>query len=98
MKKGYEQTYEWVLKLLQDYDLAEAAKQLDIKQISKNHLAIDFLGRTYLISNDTIELTGQAIEWSIKREGFEYNIKSVLGYYVLAESSPEPLNDYCQSA
>jgi hypothetical protein len=94
MKKGYEQTYEWVTKLLQDCDFAESSKRLNLKLVDDN-VVIDFLERTYTISKNSIDLLDEKIVWSPKTEGYDYNLKSVLGYYLLSEADIEPENDFC---
>ncbi|MDR3335084.1 MAG: DUF3786 domain-containing protein [Treponema sp.] len=95
MKKGYEVTYEWVIKLLQDCDFDESSKRLGLKQVSQNNILINFLERTYIIAKDRIGLTEQKIDWTPKTEGYDYNLKSVLGYYLLSEANLEPGNDFC---
>jgi hypothetical protein len=98
-KRGYVVTYNWVLKLLKDCDFDTSAKKLNIKkEESSGGLLLDFFGRTYLITKEKIELVREQIKWQVQTEGFEYNIKSILGYYVLTEA-PEHLehyNDYCK--
>jgi hypothetical protein len=95
MKKGYEQTYDWVVKLLQDCDFKDSSKRLNIKQTSKDEVSVEFLGRIYLVNKTGIHLDEQKVVWSSEKEGFDYNIKSVLGYYVLSEADIEPVDDFC---
>lgn len=94
MKKGYEQTYDWVIKLLQQCDFNESSKRLNLKLV-EDTIMINFLERTYLISKDSIDLAEEKIVWTVKAEGYDYNLKSVLGYYVLSEADVEPENDFC---
>jgi hypothetical protein len=95
MKNGYEVTYEWGVKLLKDCDFDESSKRLGLTQVSQDKVLIDFLGRTYTLSKDGIELTEQKILWTPKSEGYDFNLKSVLGYYLLSEADTEPENDFC---
>jgi hypothetical protein len=94
MKKGYEQTYDWVVKLLQDCDFSASAERLNLTRIGDT-IAVDFLGRVYTVSKDGVYLTEEKTVWTVKSEGYDYNVKSVLGYYVLSESDAEPGNDFC---
>ncbi|MDR0383679.1 MAG: DUF3786 domain-containing protein [Spirochaetaceae bacterium] len=98
MKKGYEQTYEWVIKLLQDCDFEESSKRLGLALVSDDKIAVNFLGRKHIVAKDGIELAENPIGWSYKAKENEYNLKSVLGYYVLSEADAEPLNDFCPFA
>jgi hypothetical protein len=59
-------------------------------------LALDFLGRSYSVTNGAVELESERVVWESASEGIDYNIKSVLGYYVLSEAACEPVGDYCQ--
>ncbi|MDR0452321.1 MAG: DUF3786 domain-containing protein [Treponema sp.] len=98
MERGYIKTYNWVIKLLQNCDFGESSKRLGLRQIAHNKVLIDFLERTYSITKDVIELAGQKIPWAPKTddcEGYEYNLKSVLGYYLLSEADGDPVNDFC---
>jgi hypothetical protein len=94
MKKGYEQTYDWVISLLQHCDFAESAKRLNLKLV-ENNIEINFLERIYTISKEGIGLSKENLVWISTTEGYEYNLKSVLGYYVLSEADVEPENDFC---
>jgi hypothetical protein len=95
MQRGYEKTYNWVTKLLQDCDFEDAAKRLDLRLISRDEVALEFLGRTYLANRQGIRLGEEKIPWLVDSEGFDYNLKSALGYYVLSEANLDPLGDYC---
>jgi hypothetical protein len=98
MERGYIKTYNWVIKLLQDCDFEESSKRMGLRQISQNKASIDFLERTYFITKDAIELAGQKTRWAPKTngyEGYEYDLKSVLGYYLLSEADVDPINDFC---
>jgi hypothetical protein len=101
-KRGYIQTYQWVVKLLADCNFAQSAKRMGLQLIQPNVIAIDFLGRTYTIAQSDVnkdalsfELTGDKIKWTVNSEGFEYNLKSVLGYYILSDAEVNALEDYC---
>jgi hypothetical protein len=98
MKNGSEQTYEWVIKLLQDCDFDESAKRLGLTLLSENKIESGFLGRKYIVAKDGIELAENRFNWSYKTKENEYNLKSVLGYYVLSKADTEPLNDFCPLA
>jgi hypothetical protein len=95
MQRGYEKTYEWVVKLLQDCNFEDAAKRMGLKQTSPEEVSVEFLGRVYLVNKKGVHLAEQKIAWSVKAEGFDYNLKSDLGYYVLSEAKLDPLNDFC---
>ncbi len=95
MKRGYVQTYEWVVKLLQDCNFADSARRLGLRETPQRAVTLDFLGRTYAVDKNGVELVGEKIKWSVKSEGFEHNAKSVLGYYVLSNANVEPLHEYC---
>jgi hypothetical protein len=90
MERGYMVTYRWVIKLLQDCDFAESARRLGLKLVSANRIAINFLGREYDVTKDGIELAEEKLRWSAAGEGYDYDLKSVLGYYVLSEANREP--------
>jgi hypothetical protein len=97
MKKGYEQTYEWVVNLLKDCDLSEAARRLDIPALSERELRLDFIGAVYSITHEGVELVSSKYSMPDTERGVEldYNTRSVLGYYVLSEADCNPVNDYC---
>ncbi|MDR0562727.1 MAG: DUF3786 domain-containing protein [Spirochaetaceae bacterium] len=97
MKKGYELTYNWVMDLLQSCDFKESAKRLNLR-LSGDAVMIAFLGRTYAVSKEAIRLAEEKILWLSKKEGYEYHVKSVLGYYLLSEADAEPQNDFCTLA
>lgn len=94
MEKGYEKTYNWVKGLLKNCDLSDSAKRLGLKQISEKKVLIDFFDRTYQITKDDIELVEQKTAWNVDSEDYEYNLKSVLGYYVLSGANIEPAYEY----
>jgi hypothetical protein len=96
MKRGYEVTYEWVIELLRDCDFQDASRRLNIRRIFETELVLDFVGHTYSITKDRIVPIDEKIKWPLKSEVLDYNIKSVLGYYVLSEAVAEPGNDFCQ--
>jgi hypothetical protein len=95
MQKGYEKTYDWVKGLLKNCDFFDSAKRLGLTQISEDTLALDFLGRSYQITKEGIELVGQKTIWAVDSEGYEFNLKSVLGYYALSDANVEPVYEYC---
>jgi hypothetical protein len=94
MEKGYEKTYNWVKGLLKNCDFSDSAKRLGLKQISEKKVLINFFDRTYQITKDDIELVEQKTAWNVDSEGYEYNLKSVLGYYVLSDANIEPSCEY----
>jgi hypothetical protein len=96
VKKGYEQTYDWVVNLLQDCDFEKSSKRMNLQKIDNNKVLVNFLGRSYAICKSGVDLVGTKINWNPKTEGYDYNLKSVLGYYVLSEADIEPIGDYCQ--
>jgi hypothetical protein len=95
MQKGYEKTYDWVAKLLQDCDFEDSAKRLGLPCVSPDEVSVDFAGRTYLVNRQGVGLVEERIPWTVEREGFDYNLKSALGYYVLSKANLDPLEDYC---
>jgi hypothetical protein len=95
MEKGYEKTYNWVKSLLKNCDFSESSKRLGLKQISKDGVLLNFLDRTYQITNEGIELIEEKTIWKPDSEGYEFDLKSVLGYYVLSEANIEPIYEYC---
>ncbi|AEF83660.1 hypothetical protein TREPR_1049 [Treponema primitia ZAS-2] len=42
MKKGHEETYKWVVKLLQKYNFSDSSKRLEIKQTSEGEVLVEF--------------------------------------------------------
>ena len=94
MEKGYEKTYIWVKGLLKNCDFSDSSKRLGLKQIAENKVLINFLDRTYEITKDSIELIEKKTRWNIGYEGYEYNLKSVLGYYVLSKANVDPVYEY----
>jgi hypothetical protein len=95
MQRGYEKTYDWVVKLLGDCDFEDSAKRLDLGLISPDEVSLEFLGRIYLANRQGVSLIGEKIHWSVDSEGFDHNLKSALGYYVLSGADLEPVDDYC---
>jgi hypothetical protein len=94
MEKGYVKTYNWVKDLLKNCDLTESSKRLGLQQIEGNAALLNFLDRTYRITNEGIELVAEKTMWKPDFEGYEYDVKSVLGYYVLSEANVEPTYEY----
>jgi hypothetical protein len=94
MEKGYEKTYNWVKGLLKNCDFSESSKRLGLKQVSENKMLVDFLDRTYQVTKEEIELVEQKTIWNVDSEGYEYDLKSVLGYYVLSKANIEPAYEY----
>jgi hypothetical protein len=95
VQKGYEKTYDWVVKLLKDCDFEDSAKRLDLRCVSPDEVAVEFTGRTYLVNRQGVSLAEERIPWRVDSEGFDYNLKSALGYYVLSKTNLDPLEDYC---
>ncbi|WP_010253441.1 DUF3786 domain-containing protein [Treponema primitia] len=95
MERGYVKTCNWVVSLLNNCDFSDSAKRLGLEQISENAVLINFFDRTYKVSKDNIELINQKTIWTTASEGYEYDLKSVLGYYVLSDANIEPLYEYC---
>jgi hypothetical protein len=94
MEKGHEITYNWVKNLLKDCDFSDSSKRLGLKQISENQVLINFFDRTYKITKDDMKLIEQKTIWNIDSESYEYNLRSVLGYYVLSKANIEPAYEY----
>ncbi|MDR2633379.1 MAG: DUF3786 domain-containing protein [Treponema sp.] len=94
MEKGYEKTYQWVKGLLKQCDFSDSAKRLGLKQVAEHTVLLDFFDRTYQITKDAIELIEQKTAWPVDSEEYEYNLKSVLGYYVLSDANIEPAYEY----
>jgi hypothetical protein len=94
MEKGYEKTYNWVKGLLKKCDFSDSSKRLGLEQISENKVLIKFFDRTYQITKEDIELVEQKTVWTVDYEGYEYDLKSVLGYYVLSGADVEPAYIY----
>jgi hypothetical protein len=95
MERGYVKTFNWVKGLLNNCDFSDSSKRLGLEQISENVILINFFDRTYKISKEDIELIEEKTIWTVDSEGYEYDLKSVLGYYVLSESNVEPMYDFC---
>jgi hypothetical protein len=102
MEKGSVKTYNWVIGLLQKLDFADSARRMGLRLVSHSEIEINFLGSVYSIFRDASN--GGAVNMKLKSETvasadkgleYEYNIKSVLGYYALSESDVVPANDYC---
>ncbi|MDR2444763.1 MAG: DUF3786 domain-containing protein [Spirochaetaceae bacterium] len=91
MGKGHVQTYDWVVKLLNDCDFDGAACRLGFDRTADGDLAIDFLGRRYRITKEGIE---PPVPKDVRNEVFEFNVRSVLGYYALSDGNCEPLLDF----
>ena len=95
MEKGYEKTYNWVKGLLKKCDFSDCSKRLGLEQISGNNVLIQFFDRTYQITKEDIELVEQKTIWTVDYEGYEYDLKSILGYYALSEANIEPMYEFC---
>lgn len=91
MGKGHIQTYDWVVKLLKDCDFDGAARRRGFDRTADGALAIDFLGRRYRITRDGID---PPVPADSQDEIFEFNVRSVLGYYALSEGNCEPEMDF----
>jgi hypothetical protein len=94
MQKGYEKTYNWVKSLLETCDFSDSSQRLGLKQISENKILINFFDRTYQITKGDIELLEQKTIWDVDSEDYEYNLKSVLGYYALSKANVDPVYEY----
>jgi hypothetical protein len=95
MEKGYIKTYNWVKGLLNDCDFSDSSKRLGLEQISENTIVTNFFDRTYKITHKNIELIQQKTMWIAASEAYEFNLKSILGYYVLSKANIEPMYEYC---
>jgi hypothetical protein len=95
MEKGYIKTYNWVQGLLKTCDFSDNAKRLGLEQVREDAVLVNFFDRTYEISSEDIALIREKIIWTSDREGYEFDLKSVLGYYVLSEAETESVNEYC---
>lgn len=95
MERGYVKTFNWVKNLLNNCDFSDSSKRLGLEQISENAILINFFDRTYKISKEDIELIEEKTIWTVDSEGYEFDLKSVLGYYVLSEANVEPMYDFC---
>ncbi|AEF84093.1 hypothetical protein TREPR_1045 [Treponema primitia ZAS-2] len=95
MEKGCVKTYNWVVSLLNNCDFSDSAKRLGLEQISENAVLINFFDRIYKVSKNNIELIDKKTIWTTASEDYEYDLKSVLGYYILSDANIEPLYEYC---
>jgi hypothetical protein len=95
VERGYVKTFNWVKGLLNNCDFSDSSKRLGLEQISENALLINFFDRTYKISKEDIELIEEKTIWTVDSEGYEFDLKSVLGYYVLSEAHVEPMYEFC---
>ena len=95
MERGYVKTFNWVKTLLKNCDFSDSSKRLGLEQISENIILIKFFDRTYKISKEDIELIEEKTIWTVDSEGYEFDLKSVLGYYVLTEANVEPTYEFC---
>lgn len=85
MVDGYEQNYLGLLAGLAGRDLAENGPGLGFK-VEKGGLTIDFLGRSYLITNQGVEpLDGRPVD---------VNNRSLLIHYALSEGRARPLESF----
>ncbi|MDR3135281.1 MAG: DUF3786 domain-containing protein [Deltaproteobacteria bacterium] len=93
---GYQSIYISVLKLLSTHDLKKSAELLHLQLSPNKSIILNFLDREYEISNNTIDLIGQRVPWTDNStDGFEYNLKSALGYYIMSNFDQEPGHDLC---
>ena len=107
MQKGHDITYNWVINLLQKCDLKVNAKKMGLQMCGEDKVLLEFFGRRYVISKEGVELKEEKLVWSVCKpkcensrekemsEEFEYNLKSVLAYYLLSGVEVEPQHDYC---
>jgi hypothetical protein len=94
VEKGYLKTYRWVAGLLKGLDFTDAAKRMGLRLVSDDEAELDFLGRTYSIARDAVSLKSERIVWGKAGEEFDFNVRSVLGYYALSESRVQPVGDF----
>jgi hypothetical protein len=92
MKKGHIETYKWVAGLLADCDFDDAERRLGFGRLADGSLAIDFLGRSYRITKTGVEFENAGTD--APPEIFDYNARSILGYYALSEGNCEPEMDF----
>jgi hypothetical protein len=92
VEKGYIQTYNWVAGLLGNCDFDDAERRLGFGRSSDGALTIHFLGREYRIIKTGVELadTGD----SALPEIFDFNVRSILGYYALSDGNCDPVMDF----
>ncbi|GMO25657.1 MAG: hypothetical protein Ta2F_01010 [Termitinemataceae bacterium] len=94
---GHEQTYNWVRQFLCKCDFPEVAHRLGfIYEDDPCCLKINFLGRVYRITKDSVELDSEQIEWKCNSDVLEFNIKSILAYYAISQGGGEPLNQFAR--
>ena len=82
MINGYNQIYLGLLPKLSECDFKEIAERLGFKYISSGKIAIDFLGRGYIITPDGVT--------AADGEPTNVNFRNVILYYVLSAGSGEP--------
>lgn len=88
MCSGYEQIYEGLVSKLSQCDLAEAAGRLGLSLRPDGSLAVNFLGREYVISSQGVNpADGKPVN---------VNNRSVLAYYTLSPGAGEPAFSYVQ--
>lgn len=92
MEKGYVKTYNWVAGLLEDLDFEDAARRMGLRLISPDEAELDFLGRTYSIARGAVVPKGEGAP--DMGEEWDFNTRSVLGYYALSPSDVAPGNDF----
>ena len=80
--------------MLKNCDFSGCSKRLGLEQIAENKVLIKFFDRTYQITKEGIELVEQKTIWTADYEGYEYDLKSVLGYYALSGADVEPAYIY----
>jgi hypothetical protein len=86
MANGYEKTYEVIRPLLRDLDIPYAALRLGFDLISREEMAISFLGRRFRVTRqDVLPEDGRPVN---------INYRSVLVYYAISKSEEEPLMDF----
>ncbi|AEF82572.1 DUF3786 domain-containing protein [Leadbettera azotonutricia] len=94
MEKDYLELYSLVTESLSHCDFTEASNRLGIKDFSKDEVFLEFLGREYSIKKSAIDLVKENIIWETPNEQYEYNLKNVLGEYILSKGNTEPKNDF----
>ena len=83
---GYEQVYLDIVHKLADINFEEAAGRLGLDLLPDGNLAVNFLGRKYIISKTGVETAdGNPVD---------INNRSILVYYAASKGSGEPKYSY----
>jgi hypothetical protein len=86
MANGYEKTYEVIRPLLRDLDIPYAALRLGFDLVSREEMAISFLGRRFRVTRQDV----------FPEDGLPVNVnyRSVLVYYAISKGEGDPLMDF----